>query len=283
MPKSLKQLIKKNKITVLPGVFNAITARLAVRSGFEGLYVSGAGLSNGVLGMPDIGLLTLEEVSRQVQHISKIVNVPFLVDADTGFGGAAQVARTVIELERAGASAVQIEDQVSAKKCGHLEGKRLIDSGEMVRKVRAASRAKKNKDFLVVARTDARSVVGLDEAVRRACLYLKAGADVIFPEALESKDEFKVFAKEVQAPLMANMTEFGKSPYLSAKEFQALGYCLVIFPMTIFRVMMKSAESCLRELKKTGTQKNFLSKMQTRKDLYDLLDYRVSDKIKKHG
>jgi methylisocitrate lyase len=185
-------------------------------------------------------------------------------------------------LERAGASAVQIEDQICLKKCGHLEGKSLVDSDEMVGKIRAACHARKNKDFLIVARTDARGVFNLDEAICRAQLYVKAGADVIFPEALQSREEFKAFAKTVRAPLLANMTEFGKTPYLSVKEFQTLGYRLVIFPMTIFRVMMKAAEDSLRELKKSGTQKAFLPKMQTRKALYDLLNYQVPDRMHGH-
>jgi methylisocitrate lyase len=232
--------------------------------------------------MPDIGLLGLEEVAQQVRYISGVVEFPLLVDADTGFGGEPQVVRAVNELEKAGACAVQIEDQVSLKKCGHLEGKSLINSDEMVGKIRAACHARKNKDFLIVARTDARGVFDLEEAICRAQLYVKAGADVIFPEALHSRDEFKDFAKAVRAPLLANMTEFGKTPYLSAKEFQALGYRLVIFPMTIFRVTMKAAEDSLRELKKLGTQKSFLSKMQTRKELYDLLNYQVPDKVYGH-
>jgi methylisocitrate lyase len=202
-----------------------------------------------------------------------------IVDADTGFGGPLSVARSVRELERAGAAAIQIEDQQDPRRCGHLAGKRLIPAKMMAEKIRSAAKARKDPDFIIIARTDARGVEGLQGAIDRALRYRDAGADMIFPEALESASEFSRFADRVKAPLMANMTEFGKSPYLSVRDFDRLGYRLVIFPMTIFRVMMKSAEAALHELKRSGTQRSLLGEMQTRKELYELLDYAQYEKM----
>lgn len=258
---------------VLPGVFNAATALLAERAGFEGIYISGAGIANGVAGLPDIGLLTMDEVVRQAAYISEAVGIPGLCDADTGFGEPLNVCRTVQAFERAGVAGVHLEDQQSPKRCGHLSGKSLISAGHMGEKVSAAVSARKDRDFLVVARTDARGVTGFDDAVTRAHAYLKSGADVIFPEALSSREEFVEFARQVKAPLLANMTEFGNSPYLSAGEFSAMGYALVIFPMTAFRVAMKAAEEAYAQLKATGSQRGFVERMQTRQELYDLLRY----------
>jgi methylisocitrate lyase len=254
----------------MPGAFNAATARLVERAGFAAVYVSGAGLANATAGVPDIGLLSLAEVVRLAGYITQAVKIPALVDADTGFGDAAE---TVRQFERAGLAGLHIEDQVFPKRCGHLGGKEIIPAREMVRKIAAAVRARTDKDFLIVARTDARSIEGLEAAVKRAQAYLAAGADVIFPEALESPAEFRDFAKRVRAPLLANMTEFGRSPLLSVKQLAAMGYRAVIFPQTAFRAAMKTAEQCLRDLKKRGTQKPWVGKMQTRKALYDLLGY----------
>jgi len=280
---SFRKLLARGKTVCVPGVFNAMTARLADSLRFEALYISGAGISNGVLGQPDIGLITLEELALQVRYITSVVSVPVLVDADTGFGPASKMHRTVRVLEEAGAGAVQIEDQVDQKRCGHLPGKHLISPEAMAEKIRAACQARKKKDFLIVARTDAKAVEGLEKALERAQIYAKAGADVIFPEALESKEEMRFFSKTLKIPLLANMTEFGKTPYFSVQEFEKMGYDLVIFPMTAFRVMMKSAEKCLQILKKTGTQRSFLGQMQTRKELYDLLGYKVSDTLRRRS
>lgn len=270
----LRNLLKRKSTLVLPGVFNAITARLAERLGFEALYVSGAGLSNGLLGLPDIGLLELEELTTQVRYMANVVKIPLVVDADTGYGEGSQIITMVRDLEKAGASAIQIEDQrPSSKRCGHLSGKKLIGAREMVEKIRQVCRARRWPQLMVIARTDARSVEGLAGAIQRAQLYREAGADIIFPEALESRQEFKKFALEVQGPLMANMTEFGKTPYISIHEFKTFGYSLVIFPMTAFRVMMQAVRDCLIEVKIKGTQKGFLPRMQTRKELYDLMGY----------
>jgi len=266
-------------LVVAPGVFNAVTAKMVERSGFQAAYLSGAGLTNAMTGMPDIGLLSMTELAQQTAYIVSAMRLPLIVDADTGFGGPLSVARTVRELERAGAAAIQIEDQKDPKRCGHLAGKRLVPAKTMAKKIRAAAKARKDPDLIIVARTDARGVEGLKSAIDRALQYRDAGADMIFPEALESAAEFSKFADRVKAPLMANMTEFGKSPYLSAREFDRLGYRLVIFPMTIFRVMMKAAEAALRELKRSGTQRGLLGEMQTRKELYALLDYEQYEKM----
>lgn len=257
----------------MPGAFNAATARLVERTGFPAVYISGAGLANATAGVPDIGLLTLTEVAQLAGYIANAVRIPALVDADTGFGGPQNVGRTVQELERAGLAGMHLEDQMFPKRCGHLAGKALVSVEEMTEKLRAAVQARQDKDFLIVARTDARAVEGFDAALRRAERYLKAGADAIFPEALESAKEFRGFARRVRAPLLANMTEFGRSPLLSARQLAAMGYRMVIFPLTSFRVSMKSAEDCLRDLKRRGTQQGWLERMQTRQELYDLLNY----------
>jgi len=198
---------------VMPGAFNAATARLIERCGFSAVYISGAGLANATAGVPDIGLLTLSEVSQLAGYIADAVSIPALADADTGFGGAENVARTVRTFERIGLAGMHLEDQEFPKRCGHLTGKTLVPVDEMSQKLRAAVSARRDKDFLIVARTDARAVEGLDSAVQRAKAYLEAGADAIFPEALQSAGEFRNFARKVRAPLMANMTEFGKSPF----------------------------------------------------------------------
>jgi len=258
---------------MMPGVPNAAMARQVERAGFDALYVSGAGLANSTAGVPDIGLLTMEEVVRLAGYIANAVKIPALVDADTGFGAPENVAQTIRELERAGLAGCHIEDQVFPKRCGHLAGKEVVDLAEMVEKIEAAARARRDKDFVVIARTDARAVEGFEAAVKRARQYVEAGADAIFPEALQSADEFRDFAREVNAPLLANMTEFGKSPLLSFQELAQFGYRMVIYPMSAFRVAMKASERFLRDLKERGTQSDWIEKMQTRQELYDLLDY----------
>ena len=268
----IRELIAKGTV-MLPGVPNAAMARQVERAGFDAVYVSGAGMANATAGVPDIGLLTLTEVVQLAGYVANAVAIPAIVDADTGFGGAENVARTVRELERAGLAGCHIEDQEFPKRCGHLAGKDLVDVDEMVGKIRAALEARRDPDFLVVARADGRSVEDFDSTVKRARSYVGAGADAIFPEALQSADEFRDFAKEIKAPLLANMTEFGKSPLLSIQELSDFGYRMVIFPMSAFRVSMKASEEFLRDLKERGTQSDWIKKMQTRKELYELLDY----------
>jgi methylisocitrate lyase len=268
----LRRLMKRGCVA-MPGAFNAITARLIEQIGFEAVYVSGAGLSNAAAGVPDIGLLSRSDVRQLSGWVAKAVSVPVVVDADTGWGGPDGVAKTVAEFEHAGLAGLHMEDQVPDKKCGHLSGKKLISASAMSSKLKAAAGAKRDKDFLLIARTDARSVEGFDAAVKRAEAYLDAGADAIFPEAMESEDEFAEFARRVKAPLLANMTEFGKSPLLSLQRLDELGYRLAIFPQTAFRIAMKAEEQCLMELKKDGSQRGCLDRMQTRKELYALLQY----------
>jgi methylisocitrate lyase len=268
----LRELIAKGAIT-MPGVPNAAMARQVEQIGFDAIYVSGAGMANATAGVPDIGLLTLTEVAQLAGYIAKAVKIPAIVDADTGFGGSENVARTIHELERAGLAGCHIEDQEFPKRCGHLAGKEIVDVDEMVGKIKAAVAARHDPDFMIVARTDARAVENFDRTVDRAQNYLAAGADAIFPEALQSAEEFRDFANEIDLPLLANMTEFGKSPLLSFEELSDFGYRMVIFPMSAFRVAMKASEEFLRALKKSGAQSDWLEKMQTREELYELLNY----------
>ncbi len=270
--KRLRELITKGAV-IMPGVPNAAMARQAERAGFEAVYVSGAGMANATAGAPDIGLLTLTEVAQLAGYIAKAVKIPAIVDADTGFGGAENVGRTIRELEATGLAGCHIEDQEFPKRCGHLAGKSIVDVEEMVGKIKAAVGARRDPNFMIIARTDARGVEDFDRVVERAGEYLAAGADAIFPEALQSAEEFRDFAKEIDLPLLANMTEFGKSPLLTFEQLADFGYRMVIFPQSAFRVSMKASEKFFAALKKTGTQSDWIDKMQTRQELYDLLDY----------
>ena len=268
---ALRRLVQGGRTVLAPGVFSPFVAQMAVSLGFKAVYFSGAGFSN-LLGLPDLGVVTLSEVSGAVGGITAVVDVPVIVDADTGFGEAVNVARTVQQLKATGAAALQIEDQVQPKKCGHLEGKELVGTEEMLKKMVTAREASSG-DILVVARTDARAVEGLDRAVERARSYSRAGADIIFPEALESREEFVEFRSKVGIPLLANMTEFGKTPYLSAGDFEEMGYNIVIFPVTAFRAAMLGAWRALEGLKVKGTQREFLGSLMTRKEVYRLIRY----------
>ncbi len=256
----------------VPGVFNPLTARLAERVGFRAVYLSGGALSAGN-GVPDIGLLSVSEFVQSAQLTAQATTLPLLCDADTGFGESLNVERTVRLFEAAGVAGIHLEDQVMPKRCGHLAGKTIVEAEVMAAKVRAAVAARRDPGFVVMARTDARGVTGFDAAVRRAKLYLDAGADAIFPEALETAEEFARFAHEVKAPLLANMTEFGKSPNLDVATLGAMGYAMVLFPLTAFRAAMKAAEEALRNLHTAGHQRDLLPRMQTRAELYELLDY----------
>jgi methylisocitrate lyase len=278
--KSLREVIDGGP-QMVPGAFNALAARMAERSGFAAIYVSGAALS-AAMGMPDVGLLTLSEVAEQTRVITSAVSIPAIVDGDTGFGEALNVERTVRLLEAAGAGAVQLEDQRLPKRCGHLSGKDLVSSDEMVAKVRAAVNGRRTQNFLIVARTDARGVTGFDDAVARARQYRQAGADIIFPEALENMDEFKRFRQAVEGPLLANMTEFGKSPLVGFDELAAIGYSLVLYPVTLLRLAMRAVSEGLAEIRSSGTQGKLLDRMQTRQELYDILgyaDYEQRDRV----
>ena len=275
-PRRLRELIARGTV-VLPGAVNALTAMQIERAGFEAVYVSGAGLA-AARGLPDIGLLSMAEVVADASTIAGAVEIPALADADTGYGPPLAVIRAVQAFEQAGVAGIHLEDQEDPKKCGHLPGKRLVSISEMAQKIAAATAARRDPDFLIVARTDARAVEGLDEAIKRARAYVEVGADAVFPEALESAEEFRAFAhglsrEGVKVPLVANMTEFGKTPYLTVKEFEDLGYRLVLFPVTALRVSTKAIEKMLGELKALGTQRESLSAMHTRQQLYELLRY----------
>ncbi len=268
----LRDAFKRQPIAV-PGVFNALVAKMAERLGHDAVYLSGGALS-AAYGVPDVGLITLTEFVSEARTIARATRLPLLCDADTGFGEALNVERTVHLFEDAGVAGIHLEDQVLPKRCGHLSGKALITAEAMAAKIRAAVAAKRDADFVIIARTDARGDHGMDEAIRRARLYLHAGADAIFPEALETPEEFAAFAKAVEAPLLANNTEFGRSPNLTVEAFGALGYCMVLFPLTAFRAALKSARDTLADLKKLGHQRERLPQMLTRAELYDLLGYK---------
>jgi methylisocitrate lyase len=258
---------------MIPGAFNALVAKLAERMGFSAVYLSGGALSAGWAGVPDIGLLTQTEFAEQAAVLARATTLPVLCDADTGFGDLLQVDRTVRLYEEVGAAGLHLEDQVMPKRCGHLSGKTLVDTAAMAAKIRAAVGARRDRDFVIVARTDARSVEGFQAAVNRAREYLAAGADMIFPEALESAEEFARFAQAVEAPLLANMTEFGRSPLIPFADLAAMGYTAAIYPLTALRAAMYAAELTMRTLREQGTQQALLKQMQTRAELYDLLGY----------
>ncbi|MEM4943765.1 MAG: methylisocitrate lyase [Saccharolobus sp.] len=274
----MSQVLRESDFLIIPGVFNPFTAILAKKVGFKAVYLSGGALTSSY-GLPDIGLISLEEVADMVRKIKEVVDIPVIVDADTGFGEAINVYRTVKVLEKAGADAIQIEDQRMPKKCGHLEGKEVVEPLEMVQKIKAALKARKNA--MIIARVDSRGVYNLEDAIERAKIYIEAGADVIFPEALTSKEEFAKFAKEVKAPLLANMTEFGKTPYIKAQEFKEMGYKYVIFPVTLFRVAAKAMKDALEVLLREGTQVNLLEKMITRQEQYEIIDYFFYERLDK--
>lgn len=264
--------LASGKLLRFPGAFSPLVAMLIAELKFEGVYISGAALSAD-LGLPDIGLTTLTEVAARAEAITRSVNLPTLVDIDTGFGEPANVARTVRTMVQAGLAGCHLEDQLFPKRCGHLDGKQLIGVDDMVRKIKAAVDAKTDPNFLIIARTDARGVDGLDAAIDRAQRYVAAGAEMIFPEALADEKEFATFRQAIDVPLMANMTEFGKSSLLNTKQLTALGYNLVIYPVTTLRLAMKAIEDGLRVIADEGTQESLVPKMQTRARLYELLGY----------
>jgi methylisocitrate lyase len=245
---------------------------MAERLGFRAVYLSGAALS-AAAGVPDVGLLTLTEFADQARTIAAATDLPLVCDADTGFGEALNVERTVRLFEAAGAAGIHLEDQQLPKRCGHLSGKQLVPAEVMAAKLRAAAAARRDSDFVLIARTDARGVTGFQDALDRARLYLEAGADAVFPEALESVDEFAAFAEAVQAPLLANMTEFGRSPNLDFATLAGLGYRMVLYPLTAFRVALHAARATLADLRQRGHQRDRLPQMLTRAELYDLLGY----------
>ena len=265
----LKNKLKKQKILRFPGAYNPLTAKLIAEIGFDGAYISGAVMAND-LGIPDIGLTTLKEVSYRANQISRVTDLPSIVDADTGFG---DCKKTIETFEQLGLSGCHVEDQIDEKRCGHLDNKEIIPLAEMVNKIKTAVSAKKDKNFLIIARTDANSVEGIKKTIDRAKAYEDAGADIIFPEAMKDEKEFELIRKNLKVNLLANMTEFGKSKILSANELENLGYNIVIYPVTTQRLAMKSVEDGLRTIMNDGHQNNIIDKMQTRKRLYELVDY----------
>lgn len=268
----LQKKLKTKKLIRFPGAYNPLVAKLIEEIGYEGVYISGAVMAND-LGIPDIGLTTLAEVSYRAEQIARVTNLPSIVDADTGFGGPMNCARTIETFENLGISGCHIEDQTNPKRCGHLDNKDVISASEMIKKIKSAVKARKDKNFLIIARTDANATEGLDKTISRVKAYVDAGADMIFPEALKNEKEFEKIRKATNAYLLANMTEFGKSKLLSVKELSNLGYNLVIYPVTTQRLALKNVEDGLRQIFKDGHQNNVIDKMQTRKRLYELVDY----------
>ncbi len=257
----------------VPGVFSPLVARLAERAGFQAVYLSGAALSASA-GVPDVGLLSVTEFADAARAITRATPLPLLCDADTGFGEALNVERTVRLFEEAGAAGLHLEDQQLPKRCGHLSGKQLVEPAVMAAKLRAAVAARRDPDFVILARTDARGVTSFDDAVRRVTLYLEAGADGIFPEALETAEEFAEFARRVACPLLANMTEFGRSPSLDFATLAGMGYRIVLYPVTALRAALRAAEEVLSALRRQGHQRDLLPRMLTRQELYELLEYK---------
>ena len=265
----LKKKLKGNKILKFPGAYNPLTAKLIEEISFDGVYISGAVMAND-LGMPDIGLTTLKEVSYRANQIAKVTDLPCIVDADTGFRDPSNTIKT---FDKFGLAGCHIEDQVEQKRCGHLDNKEIIPLNEMVNKIKIAAKSKKDKNFLIIARTDANIVEGIEKTIERVKAYQDAGADIVFPEAMKNEKEFELIRKNSKVDLLANMTEFGKTKILSFQELENLGYQIVIYPVTTQRLAMKSVEDGLRVIMRDGHQNNIIDKMQTRKRLYELVEY----------
>ena len=261
--------LKSKKLLRFPGAYNPLCAKLIAEIGFDGVYISGAVLSND-LGIPDIGLTTLDYVSNRAEQITKVTDLPTIVDADTGFGNC---SKTIETLEKKGLAGCHLEDQVAEKRCGHLDNKELVSKEEMVQKIKDSVKARKDKNFLIIARTDANSVEGLEKTIDRIKAYEDAGADMIFPEAMKDEKEFEKVRKISKTFLLANMTEFGKSKLLTKSELESLGYNLVIYPVTSQRLAMKNVEDGLKSIFEKGHQNEIINKMQTRKRLYELVEY----------
>lgn len=255
------------------GVINAYAAIMAERVGFRAIYLSGSGVASASYGLPDLGMTTLNDVLEDVRRITHATELPLLVDADTGWGNAFMIAKTVHQMIRAGAAAMHIEDQVSAKRCGHRPNKEVVSSNEMVDRIKAAADARTNPDFVLMARTDALAIEGLDAAIERACRYVDAGADMIFAEAVTELEQYRTFADAVGVPILANITEFGKTNLYTTEELRSVGVSLALYPLSAFRAMNAAALGVFRALRDEGTQKHMVDMMQTREELYDLLNY----------
>ena len=269
----LRAALDEEKPLQVVGAINAYAAIMAEAVGFRALYLSGAGVANASFGLPDLGITTLNDVLEDVRRITAASGLPLLVDADTGWGSAFMIGRTVRELIRAGAGGLHIEDQVAAKRCGHRPGKALVAAEEMTDRIKAALDARIDGSFVLMARTDALAGEGLEAAIERACRYREAGADMIFPEALTSLDQYRRFAEAVQVPVLANMTEFGRTPLFTVEELAAVGVKLALYPLSAFRAMSAAALRVFRTIRGEGTQKDLLESMQSREELYEFLDY----------
>jgi len=276
--KKFRQAITKESPLQVIGAINAYHARLAERSGFQALYLSGGGVAAGSLGIPDLGITTLEDVLIDIRRITGVTSLPLLVDIDTGFGGAFNIARTIKSVEKAGAAAVHIEDQVQAKRCGHRPNKAIVTQDEMVDRVKAAVDAKTDPDFVIMARTDALAVEGLNSAIDRACACVEAGADMIFPEAINDLETYQKFTTKVNVPVLANITEFGATPLFTTEELKGVGISIVLYPLSAFRAMNKAALKIYEGIREHGTQKDLINEMQTREELYDFLNYHDYEK-----
>jgi methylisocitrate lyase len=271
--KLFKEALKSEKPLKVVGTINAYSALLAKETGFKAIYLSGAGVANASFGLPDLGMTTLNDVCEDIRRITSITDLPLLVDADTGFGGAFNIARTVSEITRAGAAGCHIEDQVAAKRCGHRPGKVLVSCEEMNDRIKAAVDAKIDSEFFIMARTDAHAVEGQQQAIDRACSYVSNGADMIFAEAIHTLDEYRAFTEAVKVPVLANITEFGKTPYFTCDELSKTGIAMVLYPLSAFRAMSQAALNIYQDIFNNGTQVNSLDQMQTRDELYKNLNY----------
>lgn len=269
----LRAAVEQERPLQVVGTINAYSALLAQRAGFRALYLSGAGVANASFGLPDLGITSLNDVAEDVRRISAAVELPLLVDADTGWGAAFNIARTISELIKAGAGGMHLEDQVQAKRCGHRPGKALVPTAEMVDRIKAAVDGRTDPTFVLMARTDAHAVEGQAAAIERAQRYAEAGADMIFAEALATLDEYRQFTSAVRVPVLANITEFGKTPLFTVSELAGVGVGLVLYPLSAFRAMSKAAEAVYGAIRKEGTQKSVVDRMQTRTELYEVLGY----------
>jgi methylisocitrate lyase len=269
----LRHAVKEERPLQVVGAVNAYAARLAESAGFKALYVSGGGVAASSCGVPDLGITTLEDVLIDVRRITDITNLPVLVDIDTGWGGAFNIARAIRSLTKAGAAAVHIEDQVQAKRCGHRPGKALVPAEEMVDRIKAAVDARTDEEFVIMARTDALAVEGLAAAIDRACRCVEAGADMIFPEALNTLEQYRQFVEAVKVPVLANLTEFGATPLFTVEELRSVGVGLALYPLSAFRAMSAAALNVYQAIRSGGTQRGVVDRMQTREELYRHLDY----------
>ena len=276
--KQFSEQLRSGELLQFPGAYNALVALLIEKLGFDGIYVSGGVMSN-TLGLADVGLTTLSEVSTMASGIARVTSLPTIMDIDTGFGEPLNVVRTIKEIEYLGLAGCHLEDQVNPKRCGHLDNKVLVDTSTMIQKIRAASEAKSDPNFQLIIRTDARTVEGLDKTIDRIQAYVDAGADVIFPEALQNESEFEILRKTIDLPILANMTEFGKTKLLTRQQLENLGINLVIYPVTTQRLAMKNVEEGLQHIKTIGDQIDIVNNMQTRSRLYEILDYEKYNQI----